>query len=157
MALSVLVEIRDRFSGRILEWYVAVQLFGWGLILLAPSSGLSEPAAAAFAMVGLSESALGFAMLFIGVVRLAALIVNGAVPNVTPFVRIAGAFLGCGVWYFISLGLFTAALGQGHFGTWVVAWPLACIAEFINIFRAAQDARVGVRRAKARTAHGRRG
>lgn len=154
MSVSVLVQIKERFSGRILEWYVATQLFCWGLVLIAPDAGLSDPVADVFASVGFNEWRLGLAMLAIGVIRLMALIINGAVPNVTPFVRIGGAFLGCGVWYFISLGLLMASLREGHFGVWVAAWPFACIAEFINMFRAAQDARVGVRKAKMKVTHG---
>ena len=154
MAVSVLVAIRARFSGRILEWYVAAQLLLWGLILLAPFDTFT--ATNLFAGFEVSENALGAAMLLMGLIRIGALIVNGAVPNVTPFFRIGGAFLGCGVWFYISMNL----AASGHISTWIAAWPMACIAEFINLYRASQDARVGVRRAtgmKRATAHGGRG
>mgnify|MGYP001549081981 CR=1 FL=1 len=132
MTVSVLVQIRERFSGRILEWYVAAQLLLWGVILLAPEQAMSEASSRAFAQAGFSEDRLGTLMLLLGAVRFCALIVNGAVPNVTPFVRIGGAYIGCGIWFFISVNLFTT----GHVGTWIAAWPMAFIAEFINIYRA---------------------
>lgn len=138
MTVSVLVAIRDRFSGRILEWYVAAQLLMWGLVLLAP--GDSFAGSVAFDHFGIAEDNLGLIMLGLGVIRIGALIVNGAVPNVTPFFRLGGAFLGCGVWFFISLKFGEA----GHISTWIAAWPMAFIAEFVNIYRASQDARVGV-------------
>lgn len=154
MGVSVLVAIKHRFSGRILEWYVAAQLFLWGVILLAPSDVFSS--SSAFAGFRLSENELGVLMLTMGVIRIGALIVNGAVPNVTPFFRVGGAFLGCGVWFYISMNLFAS----GHISTWIAAWPMAFIAEFVNLYRASQDARVGVHKASAMkkaAAHGGRG
>jgi hypothetical protein len=150
MAVSVLVAIRDRFSGRILEWYVAAQLLMWGLILLAPNDVFTPTSA--FSGFHIPEETLGLAMLAMGVIRIGALIINGAVPNVTPFFRIGGAFLGCGVWFYISMNLFAS----GYISTWIAAWPMACVAEFINLYRASQDARVGVRKATSmkRATHG---
>lgn len=141
MGVSVLVAIRDRFSGRILEWYVAAQLLMWGIILLSPEDSFAQ--SVAFASFHIGQNTLGQIMLAVGVIRIGALIVNGAVPNVTPFFRIGGAFLGCGVWFYISLNFFAS----GHIGVWIAAWPMAFVAEFVNMFRASQDARVGIHQA----------
>jgi hypothetical protein len=45
---------------------------------------------------------------------------------------------------------------SGYISTWIAAWPMACVAEFINLYRASQDARVGVRKATSmkRATHG---
>lgn len=148
MSISVLVSIQHRFAGRILEWYVATQLLMWGIILLAPAESFT--ASGAFADFPIPEERFGIIMLLLGIIRLGALIVNGAVPNVTPLVRVGGAFLGCGVWFYISMNL----SASGHLGTWIAAWPLAFIAEFINMNRAAKDARVGLGRHMYMRAHG---
>lgn len=152
MTVSVLVAIRDRFSGRILEWYVAAQLLMWGMILLAPEESFKT--SVVFVNFGVSEQLTGQIMLAVGVVRMGALIVNGAVPHVTPFVRLGGAWIGCGVWFYISVKFAEA----GHISTWIAAWPMACLAEFVNMYRASQDARVGVSKVNSmQRAHGGRG
>lgn len=149
MAVSVMVAIRDRFSGRILEWYVATQLLMWGLVLLWPGSSYAI-SPTFFTGFGVDEDTLGAIMLGLAVIRIGALIVNGAVPDITPLVRAGGAVLGCGVWYFIS-AKFAAS---GSISVWIAAWPMACFAEFINMYRAARDARVGLHRAQIKRAHG---
>lgn len=149
MAVSVIVGIRDKFLDRILEWYVAVQLLMWGLVLIAPEQSFAFTPAF-FANFPVSEDVLGPLMLGLGLVRVGALIINGAIPGITPFVRMFGAFIGCGVWYFISV--YFAETGQ--VSVWIAAWPMAFLAEFVNMYRSAQDARVGVHRARLKRARG---
>ena len=137
MQLVALVGIKHRFEGRILEWYVASQLLLWGLILLLPENTFAG--SEDFIAFQVNEDTLAWFMLALGVVRIAALIINGTLPGVTPLVRLSGAFIGAGVWFYISLEF----AGSGFVGTWIAAWPMAFIAEFINIYRSAQHARIG--------------
>lgn len=150
MNVSVIVAVaKERFAGRILEWYVAAQLLMWGLVLIAPEQSFSFTPTF-FVYFPVSEDVLGPLMLGLGLVRLAALIINGAIPGITPLIRVSGAFLGCGVWYLISI--YFAETGQ--VSVWIAAWPMAFFAEFVNMYRSAQDARIGIHRARLKRARG---
>lgn len=142
MQLIALVGIRHRFEGRILEWYVAAQLLVWGLVLLLPANTFAD--GSSFIAFQIDENTLAWLMLSLGVVRIVALVINGSLPEVTPLVRLGGAFLGAGVWFYISLEF----AGSGFVGTWIAAWPMAFIAEFINMYRAAQHAQRGLTKVK---------
>ena len=76
-------------------------------------------------------------MLIAGTLRLAGLVINGARRRVTPWMRLAGALIGCGLFTAISLGF----AASGVVGTWIAAWPVVAVVEFFNIYDTTRDAR----------------
>lgn len=137
---SVFVRIKEKFRLRLAEWVLAVQLFTWGVVLLLPSVTFEGKAFAVTKDI-VDENVLGVIMLIIGTVRLGGLIINGALINVTPWVRMIGAIAGFMVFTMISVSLAMS----GVVSTWIAAWPVAAFAELINVFRAAQDANAKAR------------
>jgi hypothetical protein len=139
----IFVKIKERFQNRIMEWYVAAQLLIWGIVLLSPINVFAAAPIFFKGFAAIGEDGLGFIMTGLGLIRIVALIINGAVPNVTPLIRLAGAFIGCGVWFLISSEYWLNA----PLGIWVAAWPMAFLSEFITMYRAAQDMRIGLKKA----------
>lgn len=135
MSVSVMVRIQHKFGPRILEWYLAIQLCLWGLIILLPQETFAEARYVGFGF--LPEPVWGTGVLMLGVIRVGALIVNGSVPNVTPWIRVFGAYLGALVFTVITL----AHASSGLVGLWIAAWPIAAVGEWVNTYRAARDAR----------------
>ena len=137
MTVNLWTKIVSHVHPRFMEWYVAIQLLMWGIILLGPSDVYTSGHAFDVLARLISEESLGVIMFVLGSIRVLALIVNGSVPRLTPIVRIVGAFIGCFVWFCISVSF----AESGVFSTWIAAWPMAFIAEFANLYRGARDAR----------------
>ncbi len=129
------IRLKHRFGPRLTEWLVAVQTALWGGVLLLPSETYQGLAWAAFREV-ISENALGSIMLFLGVLRLAGLIVNGARKNVTPWIRVFSASVG----FLIFVGISAGFAFAGIISTWIAIYPALAFVELINIYRAAHDA-----------------
>jgi hypothetical protein len=81
------------------------------------------------------QDTLGWIMIFLGVLRIGGLIVNGARKDVTPHIRQASAGLGCIIWFFITYGFASSNVVS----TWLAIYPLFAVGELVNIHRAARD------------------
>ncbi|MDR3473309.1 MAG: hypothetical protein P4M09_16745 [Devosia sp.] len=134
---SLYVRISHRFHSRRTEWTAGVQSVIWGLVLLAPGNVFDFPAFIIFRGL-IDERLMGWGMVGLGVLRLIGLIVNGARKEVTPWIRVGTAFLGCGVFTSISMGL----AASGVWSTWLAAWPVLAVTELFNIHGAMRDAKV---------------
>lgn len=131
---------------RFMELYVTMQLLLWGIILVLPMDTFSTSITFRVLASVIKEETLGVLMIVLGVLRLTALLVNGMIPRFTPLVRIGGAFIGCFVWFFISVSF----AESGVISTWIAAWPLAFFAEFRNLYKAARDLRLAYDRSPSR-------
>ena len=131
---GIWLRIQHRFGPRMTEWLVAVQTVVWGSVLLLPVETFTGPAWAFFRSL-MTEDQLGYGMLLVGLVRLAALIINGSLRKVTPIFRVASAALGFMVWTGISYSF----AQSGVISTWIAIYPIIACVELINIYRAAHD------------------
>jgi hypothetical protein len=133
---TMLVRISHAFRQRRSEWIAAVQCVLFGFVLLAPAETFSGPSFVVFREI-MPEAVWGGVIASIGVVRLAGLIINGARRRITPWMRLGGAILGCGVFTLVSVCF---AL-SGVLSVWLAAWPVLAVVEMLNIQDTARDAR----------------
>jgi hypothetical protein len=117
------------------EWQLAVVTFLWGLMLLHPASTFDQPDFSGFKEIFKSETLLGAGMVFLGVLRIGGLIVNGARQNVTPHIRVLSAGVGC----MIFAGITWFYMLSEIWSPWLAVYPVFVVSEFINVFRAAHD------------------
>lgn len=135
--MTMVVRFGTHFAIRLGEWFSSFNLISIALLMYgAPKMFESNPLYFAGLSTFGGQPFWGFICGLFGIVRVAALWVNGRKP-ITPFIRMALAFFSCFVWYQLAIGLFLSGIpGLG----WVlVPWLLAL--EFYNVFRSAADAR----------------
>lgn len=132
---AVWIRIKHRFGPRMTEWLVALQTALWGLVLLLPAETFASPAWNMFSSI-MSEESWGVLMLFLGLVRLGGLVVNGARKNITPWIRIVSAGFG----FLIFVGISFSFTLSGVISTWIAIYPTIALVELANIYRAAHDA-----------------
>lgn len=139
---AMLVSLHEHFRIRVTDWLLSAILFTWGLALFATNpqvwalptfSGLNNIAPQAY---------WATAATMIGLARLGALFVNGAVQR-SPHLRLAGAFLSIFVWVQLSLGVFSSDL----VGPGLAIFVWLALADMLNVYRAAMDARASDHRA----------
>ena len=101
--IRVLKGIQHHFPTRIAEWFLAVALLNWGLILLGyPTVFTTFPSYAGLAFFA-NEYVWGIAAFIVGIGRLFALAINGTFSgtlysNYSPHIRGFIAFLSCFFW-----------------------------------------------------------
>lgn len=141
MSVGPFSHLRLRFA----EWLLAAITVSLGLILLWTDNLFENPFYWGLARIT-DETTWGIAALIVGMLRLAALFINGAWEP-SPMVRTIMSMLTCFLWVQLSLGLLGGEMSLG-----VAVYPWLLIADMYSTFRAASDAGV-VREAK----HCRRG
>lgn len=139
----IVVRLQKTFPMRIAEWLAAFVMANWGVMLLL-NPGIMERSVSWANMLEMApERCWGFAALGIGVVRLAALAINGAWRR-SPHLRSICAFLAVFLWLQITFALLT----NGVTTTAVAVYPWFLLLDVWNAGRAAGDARVSDDRAK---------
>jgi hypothetical protein len=134
VALSF-AELRRAFVTRLLEWYLAVALMGWGFVLLLPTETYSNSAAwDAFRLI-LTEDQFGWSVMLVGIARFVVLCINGAWRPAYRW-RAVFACAGATLWFSISLGFISAS----WVGLWLAFVPAAFVFEIVNMLRAISDA-----------------
>ncbi|WP_375597557.1 hypothetical protein [Devosia sp. Naph2] len=136
---GIWIRIRHRFGPRMTEWMLAAITALWGAVLLLPAETFTGQAFELFRAARISENLMGTVMLFLGILRIAGLVVNGARREVTPWIRMVSA--GCG--FMIFVGISTAFALSGSVSTWLAVYPVFAGIELVNIYRAAHDAGEG--------------
>lgn len=129
------VRLQRRFRIRQTEWLLAVITYLWGNVLLLPGNMFNLPDYSGFRDLFGSESILGVAMMLLGLLRLAGLIVNGARKNVTPHIRMVSAGIGC----LIFFGICYCYVLSGIVSDWLAIYPAFVVVEIINVNNAARD------------------
>lgn len=117
------------------EWMIAFIMFLWGAILLLPAETFDGDNWAFFRAV-MSESAWGLTMMLLGFARIVGLIINGALRNVTPWIRVVSA----GGTFIVWVDIIVAFALSGVVSTWIAIYPVIAVVELVNIYRAAHDA-----------------
>ena len=133
---TMLVRISHAFRQRRSEWVAAVQCVIFGFVLLAPVETFAGASFVVFHGI-MPETYWGGLIAVVGIVRLAGLIINGARRRITPWMRLGGAILGCGIFTMVSVCF---AL-SGVLSVWLAAWPVLAVVEMMNIQDTARDAR----------------
>lgn len=136
--MTIIVRMPHIFGPRWPEWVGALAFILAGVGLLHPF-GAFENNAAFDLFRWAPEWAWGMFLLSVGLLRVIGLIINGRRKKATSWVRYVSAFISFMVFFGFSIGL----AGSGIMSTWPGAWPVFAINEFINMLRAAQDARIG--------------
>lgn len=138
-----LVSLREHFRVRVTDWLLSAILFSWGFSLfwtrpevwsLPTFSGLAQLA---------DQYVWATACTIVGLIRLAALFVNGTMQR-SPHARAICAFLSCFVWFQLTLALILADWR----GPGIGIFPWFLMADAFNANRAAGDARASDRRAE---------
>ncbi len=133
--VGIWIRVRHRFGPRTGEWLLAGHTVGWGYVLLAIPNLFTQPEMAGFKAIFGDEAILGWAMVFLGLLRFGGLIVNGARKDVTPVIRQVSAGIGCLIWVGISYCYASSAI----MSAWLAIYPIFAVGEIINIHRAAHD------------------
>ena len=129
------IRIQHRFGPRMMEWFMAFHMIGFGWVLLLPTQTFNLPQFQTFRELFLSESFLGWLMAIVGCLRIIGLVINGAKEKVTPQIRQFSAGVGCIIWTGITYGF----ASSGVVSTWIAIYPLFAFGELVNINRAARD------------------
>lgn len=130
---GVWIRIKHRFRTRNLEWALAVITALWGASLL-PGAAYDQPDFAGFRTV-FGNAELGWAMVILGSGRLIGLIVNGALKNVTPHIRMVSAGIGGLIFFCISYFYMLS----GIVSPWLAIYPSFVVCELANLYNAAHD------------------
>ncbi|KQY31815.1 hypothetical protein [Rhizobium sp. Root483D2] len=133
---GIWIRITHRFGPRMMEWFSGAVTATFGVILLVGDNLFAQPSWAGFsAFFGGSQELFGVIMLGLGMLRLVALIINGAKKKVTPQIRQVAAFFGLAIWFGVVVGFYSS----GVISTWAAIYPWLVVAELTNIHRAAHD------------------
>lgn len=132
--------IRVHFPTRVSEWIMTGAVLGWATVLGADHNTFgSSPSFVVLAHYG-SEEAWAFLCLFVGLLRLTALTVNGTFRTFrySPHLRGMASFIACVFWGQIALGI-CLAWSSGGSGTGAVAYSTFMVIEMWNLIRAWVD------------------
>lgn len=128
-------------TDRAIEWFSAGVMVAWGVTLSLPGDTLSQPGFVAFRRFGFSEEFWIFFLTFFGVLRLAALYINGRWPK-SPYIRMVCAACGAFVWGQVAYRIYeAAAINNTPVSTGSAVYGLLAAFELFSIYRAAFDAR----------------
>lgn len=130
------IRVAHRFGPRLTEWVLAAITVLWGVVLLLPEQTFDQPTWSGFRAIFGNELLLGTVMVFLGLLRLGGLVVNGARRKVTPWIRVVSAGLG----FLLFVGITTGYALSGVVSTWLAVYPVFALVELVNIYRAAHDA-----------------
>lgn len=139
---GMLISLHEHFKIRITDWLLSAILFSWGLALAVASPAVwALPTFSGLDRIA-PQLAWAVAATLVGLVRIVALFVNGAVRR-SPHLRMIGAFLSIFVWVQLCLGVtFSDLVGPGIA---IFAW--LAVADIFNVYRAAADAHASDARA----------
>lgn len=132
------------FQARFAEWFNAGIMTMWGVYVIL-HVGMFEHGPLSPLWTGLlavaTQQTWGMIALVTGLVRLAALYVNGRV-HATPSIRLAASFISAFLWTQISLGIWNSGISNPA----LVLYPALILADIYSAFRAGADATYVARR-----------
>ncbi|GLS17975.1 hypothetical protein GCM10007874_09910 [Labrys miyagiensis] len=113
---------------RDIEWLLATLLLALGLTIVLLPHAFLAPFFAGYSGQGIPEDPLGTGMACVGMLWTAGLKVNGSWPGGTPWIRLACAILGSGVWgyLFAGIALSGATASLSLYGVIIAFSLLAC-------------------------------
>lgn len=134
--MVIYIRLKHHFSMRLTEWMIATITTLSGVTLLAATNTYDSSPVFNFVRHFVSQEVLGTIMLFFGILRLAALTVNGTRQDVTPTLRTVAAFVGFMLWTFLCFSFVLS----GVISLWAGTYPVIAAFELVNMYRAAHDA-----------------
>ncbi|MEI4470912.1 hypothetical protein [Frigidibacter sp. MR17.24] len=127
--------------GRALEWLTSCALLAFALTLALPGDTLvASPSFQGFTDAGLDEAAIAMPLSWVAAMRMAGLYINGAWRR-SPFLRMAGAIVGSGVFGCLSL-MFAIPYLQGTqqgLTTGVGVYAVLCAFDLLAAYRTGAD------------------
>lgn len=133
--------IHNHFPSRRSEWVLACIMVAWGYILIQPSTTFTSSNSWSQMAALMDESTWGKLAIWVGMLRLLALIINGTFAGTwygrySPHVRSFAAFVSTFVWFQISFGLWASDVAT----TGLAVYPGIMALDAMNIIAAAKDA-----------------
>lgn len=138
MIVRIVKGVTNHFPIRVTDWLSAAMLVNFGLVLLSPANTFAaSPAYAMMARVA-PEEAWGLVSLFVGLIRIAALLVNGTFPRFrwSPHIRFVASMLSCFVWFQVAFGLELS----GSVTTGLAVYRYLVVLEIYNVYLTASEA-----------------
>lgn len=134
--------IHDHFPARRPEWALAGAMAAWGYILASDTPIFTAGSSWLPLAMWADEATWGVAAVWIGCLRLVALIVNGTFAGTwygrwSPHVRAVAAAISSIIWALLVWGLFTSDAAT----TGRAVYPAFLFLELTNVWIAAGDAR----------------
>lgn len=134
--------LKTHFPARALEWFGAGVMFTYGYYVITHPQLFTAPETAQLFsglariadFFGQPPIAIGVMAIITGLVRAAALFVNGAVTK-TPLVRLMTSFASAYIWTSVTLGLIMSDVAN----TGLVIYPWLLIADIVSGYRAGYD------------------
>lgn len=115
---------------RDVEWLLASLLLALGLTIVSLPNAFLTPFFAGYSSASMPENLLGAAMACTGALWMAGLKVNGSWPGGTPWIRLACAILGSGVWGYLFAGIaLSGATSSLSFHGVIIAFSLLACAR----------------------------
>jgi hypothetical protein len=133
---SIWTSVGNHFGPRLAEWFLSVSMFIQGVVMLANPTIFNQSQLVYFRAVFGTQTLLGVILLTCGVLGLIGLMVNGYRKEVTPWVRTARACVG----FMIFTGMSTCFAMSGQYTLWLAWFPVAAVAELVNMFATSKDA-----------------
>lgn len=140
----MLLKLQDHFPLRVSDWFAAGILTSWGMAVLAASPAIWSLTIYANLAKITSQDVWGCFALSLGIVRIGALFINGAMRR-SPHARAVGAFLSMFIWMQMTFAILTLHAP----GISIIFYPWLLAVDCYNVYRAAQDAKLSDSRAKA--------
>lgn len=142
---SMLVSLHEQFPVRVTDWLLSAILLSWGVALFSVSPAVwNLPTFSGLSVIA-TQLTWAATATFIGLGRVAALFINGAVRR-SPHARALGAGLSIFIWVQLSLGVvFSDQIGPG-----IAIFPWLALADMLNVYRACNDAKVSDIKARDR-------
>lgn len=136
--MTMIVRFNRHIHIRLGEWLAAAILTSIGLILFGFPHIFEGKEAGVYGYLRTvcPQVVWAFGLTIVGITRLVALYVNGR-KSITPYIRMAMAFVSCFLWYQFALGFVLS--GVATTGLAVYPWLLAL--DIYNVFRSSADAR----------------
>ncbi|VVT32946.1 conserved membrane hypothetical protein [Rhizobium sp. EC-SD404] len=139
--LHVQRSLKDSVYARGTEWLLAIALMMWGPILWNNPELFALPQYSQFESL-MSQETWAWTCFLLGAGRIGVLLWNGAYRR-TPHMRVLLSLVSMIFWYQISISFWMSNMITATSpSTWLAAWPVFCMFEFINIGRAARDAKI---------------
>lgn len=146
------VRIQHKFRLRLVEWAGAVQLILLGWILVQPDESFANGHGFLALAELMTETSWSFWFLGVGIVRLAALFINGSMESVTPWFRAVGAIFGFMSFAAITYSMLVAKFILGApISTGLAMYSVAATCEVAAIYLAFADARIYQNGRRSRT------
>lgn len=131
-AREVIGRMRQRFRDRVLEWEHATITVLWGMVVLDNPDLFSTPSFVAFKG---GPGLWGWTIVLAGIMRIAALCINGYMAQPTAIVRAFAAMTGIALFGAISLGLLFA----WTWGTGLAVYPVLGFFGLFSLYWAIFD------------------